>query len=124
MKNRILTAFILSASISFASPVNSMLGADGNEIDFEEGIVPIEYLESTGTQYILLPCNIPTSPNTAPAISIDYKFPYNAPNGLFGCFYGSRGYHLIYTSARRTKLIDFGNLGDCQKTNGFDDFDQ
>lgn len=114
--------FLLISGIVIASPVNSMIGAEGIEISEETGdIIPIEYLQSTGTQYILLPCYIPISPKTAPAISIDYKFPYNASRSLFGCFYGSRGYFLVYLSVRRTKLIDFGNSSKCEKTNGFDD---
>ena len=55
------TIFFLIATIStvvFAEPVRSMLGADGSEMvqtdghDLPDGIVEVEYIESTGTQYI------------------------------------------------------------------------
>ena len=58
------TIFFLISTIStvlFAEPVRSMLGADGSSMvkidghDLPDGIVAVEYIESTGTQYIITP---------------------------------------------------------------------
>ena len=49
-----ITALVLCVfSIIFGSPVKSMIGAYWNaQIQGEEDIVPVEFIESTGTQYI------------------------------------------------------------------------
>lgn len=51
-----ITALVLCVfSIIFGAPVKSMIGAYGiSSVNEDSGIVEVEYLESTGTQYILL----------------------------------------------------------------------
>ena len=51
-----ITALVLCVgSIIFGAPVKSMIGAYGiSSVNEESGIVEVEYLESTGTQYILV----------------------------------------------------------------------
>ena len=54
MRKIFLLAFVVVQEfVVWSSPVNSMLGADGIEMNGESiNIIPIEYLESTGTQWI------------------------------------------------------------------------
>lgn len=78
-----------------AAPTKSMLAATKTELLEEHGIVPIEYLESTDNQYILLPAALDIS-----GIDIDLLpriDTYTATSGFVGTWNdGSRGCTINY----------------------------
>ena len=80
------TIFFLIATIStvlFAEPVRSMLGADGSSIvqtdghDLPDGIVAVEFLESTGTQWI----ETGIFPSSDYEYEGDFSYVGSSPNG-------------------------------------------
>ena len=110
---RILFIFLLAMSAAaLAEPINSMLAASETEISS----VPlpydaeVEYIESTGTQYIVLPITFNPSDSVDAIFSLKQndhdKYmvstrPWNSPSGtrfamgqyprLFACAFGSAG---------------------------------
>ena len=109
MRKILLFLFLIPSVIS-GEPVKSLLGARGTDMPTDEGIVSIEYLKSTGTQYILLPVHVSKFTSSAPVISIKYRFSPKLQTFLFGCGSGSRWYIACYPSTL-TFTCQFGNKG-------------
>ena len=94
MKRVVIFSILAICAASFAAPVRSLLGADGCELVGKEGVIPVEYLESTGTQYM----NLGFKRDDVPNITIEVKFThcpyldnYVYDRGLMGWCEGSNG---------------------------------
>lgn len=94
--NIIFAIFALAAIATSASPVRDDLAARHFTFPQEDAIVPIDYIESTGTQYL----NLLFKKGDYPSISIEVRF---------SCC-GNRGYERRYFN---------GLMGWCEGSNGY-----
>ena len=100
--NKLLPLFLVALAVTTAStlllarPVRDDLAARHFTLPQENAIVPIDYIESTGTQYL----NLLFKKGDYPSISIEVRFSYcrnrgndtRYYNGLMGWCEGSNGY--------------------------------
>ena len=81
MKKIFLISAFLSAAC-FGAPVRSMLAANETELGQQDTIVPVEYIESTGTQYI--DTGLPAAPRLGIEIDAQLMLPVTGGGLLFG----------------------------------------
>ena len=111
---------IISLSIH-AAPIRSALGA---ERCYEEDVKgpydsEVEYLESKGYQYILVPCNVSYLRTSETSIEVKFKWPYRNHTHLFGYRTGSREYGVPYDRNKNLNIL-YGNTG-CSLSGMYED---
>lgn len=98
------TIFFLIATISivlFAEPVRSMLGADGGSMvqtdgyNLPDGIVAVEFLESTGTQWIVT--DLAFSQGRLTVSGNAYSTYIETPNAFYRSFIGCSESQRVYS---------------------------
>lgn len=87
------------------SPVRSMIGAEGaehiqgNDSPFPEGVVPVEYIESTGSQYI----DTGVIVNSRSTVEFEVQV-VNYNDGCMGLYEASSGGRMLYINFYGNKI--------------------